>query len=162
LRGVLASLGRDNGHLVIAGAGWIGLEVVDAILGQLDPADEVWVTVCSSSPWATRHRTGFLPSSPARDPRRYERFVSDLVTRCRGRVDYWQCNNEPSNTGLLWAGTAADYVEQLTAFHRCVRGADPDATVVLGGCGATPSTCSPSISTVTRTTSPTRWSPSAA
>ncbi|MFG2659305.1 NAD(P)/FAD-dependent oxidoreductase [Streptomyces sp. NPDC048425] len=27
LRGVLASLGRDNGHIVIAGAGWIGLEV---------------------------------------------------------------------------------------------------------------------------------------
>ncbi len=30
LRGVLASLGRGNGHLVIAGAGWIGLEVAAA------------------------------------------------------------------------------------------------------------------------------------
>jgi NADPH-dependent 2,4-dienoyl-CoA reductase/sulfur reductase-like enzyme len=30
LRGVLASLGRANGHLVIAGAGWIGLEVAAA------------------------------------------------------------------------------------------------------------------------------------
>jgi 3-phenylpropionate/trans-cinnamate dioxygenase ferredoxin reductase component len=30
LKGVLASLGRDNGHLVIAGAGWIGLEVAAA------------------------------------------------------------------------------------------------------------------------------------
>ncbi|GGT07494.1 NAD(P)/FAD-dependent oxidoreductase [Streptomyces chromofuscus] len=30
LRGVLHSLGRDNGHLVIAGAGWIGLEVAAA------------------------------------------------------------------------------------------------------------------------------------
>ncbi|MET7676635.1 NAD(P)/FAD-dependent oxidoreductase [Streptomyces seoulensis] len=30
LRGVLAALGRDNGHLVIAGAGWIGLEVAAA------------------------------------------------------------------------------------------------------------------------------------
>ncbi|MFF2845903.1 NAD(P)/FAD-dependent oxidoreductase [Streptomyces sp. NPDC058001] len=30
LRGVLATLGRDNGHLVIAGAGWIGLEVAAA------------------------------------------------------------------------------------------------------------------------------------
>ncbi|MFK0261824.1 hypothetical protein ACIQU1_10865 [Streptomyces angustmyceticus] len=109
--------------------------VVDAILGQLDPADEVWVTVCSSSPWATRHPSGFLPSSPARDPRQYERFVGDLVGRCRGRVHYWQCNNEPSNTGLLWAGTAPDYVEQLTAFHRRVRAADPAARVVLGGCG---------------------------
>ncbi|MFD0168743.1 hypothetical protein ACFVJH_32060 [Streptomyces decoyicus] len=81
--------------------------VVDAILGRLDPADEVWVTVCSSSPWATRHRTGFLPSSPAHDPRRYEHFVSDLVTRCRGSVDYWQCNNEPSNTPARWRPSAA-------------------------------------------------------
>nr|WP_205616365.1 FAD-dependent oxidoreductase [Streptomyces harenosi] len=30
LRGVLSALGRDNGHLVIAGAGWIGLEVAAA------------------------------------------------------------------------------------------------------------------------------------
>ncbi|WP_255951423.1 NAD(P)/FAD-dependent oxidoreductase [Streptomyces odontomachi] len=30
LRGVLASLGRDNGHIVIAGGGWIGLEVAAA------------------------------------------------------------------------------------------------------------------------------------
>ncbi|MFG3287351.1 NAD(P)/FAD-dependent oxidoreductase [Streptomyces sp. NPDC048179] len=30
LKGVLAALGRDNGHLVIAGGGWIGLEVAAA------------------------------------------------------------------------------------------------------------------------------------
>jgi NADPH-dependent 2,4-dienoyl-CoA reductase/sulfur reductase-like enzyme len=30
LKGMLAALGRDNGHLVIAGAGWIGLEVAAA------------------------------------------------------------------------------------------------------------------------------------
>ncbi|MEU8586904.1 FAD-dependent oxidoreductase [Streptomyces sp. NPDC048664] len=30
LKNVLASLGRDNGHLVIAGAGWIGLEIAAA------------------------------------------------------------------------------------------------------------------------------------
>ncbi|OEV02671.1 NAD(P)/FAD-dependent oxidoreductase [Streptomyces oceani] len=30
LRGVLAARGRENGHLVIAGAGWIGLEVAAA------------------------------------------------------------------------------------------------------------------------------------
>ncbi|GAA2431831.1 NAD(P)/FAD-dependent oxidoreductase [Streptomyces glaucus] len=30
LRTVLANLGRDNGHIVIAGAGWIGLEVAAA------------------------------------------------------------------------------------------------------------------------------------
>ncbi|MGK5629707.1 NAD(P)/FAD-dependent oxidoreductase [Streptomyces sp. URMC 123] len=33
LRNVLASLGRDNGHILIAGAGWIGLEVAAAARG---------------------------------------------------------------------------------------------------------------------------------
>ncbi|MFF0286282.1 NAD(P)/FAD-dependent oxidoreductase [Streptomyces sp. NPDC005262] len=33
LKNVLAALGRDNGHLVIAGAGWIGLEVAAAARG---------------------------------------------------------------------------------------------------------------------------------
>ncbi|MFC8915657.1 NAD(P)/FAD-dependent oxidoreductase [Streptomyces sp. NPDC047821] len=33
LQGTLAALGRDNGHLVIAGAGWIGLEVAAAARG---------------------------------------------------------------------------------------------------------------------------------
>ncbi|WP_329116902.1 NAD(P)/FAD-dependent oxidoreductase [Streptomyces sp. NBC_01465] len=33
LRNVLSALGRDNGHLVVAGAGWIGLEVAAAARG---------------------------------------------------------------------------------------------------------------------------------
>lgn len=33
LRGMLSLLGRENGHLVIAGAGWIGLEVAAAARG---------------------------------------------------------------------------------------------------------------------------------
>ncbi|WP_455356230.1 NAD(P)/FAD-dependent oxidoreductase [Streptomyces sp. SYSU K217416] len=33
LRGVLTTLGRENGHLVIAGAGWIGLEVAATARG---------------------------------------------------------------------------------------------------------------------------------
>ncbi|MEU6816947.1 FAD-dependent oxidoreductase [Streptomyces sp. NPDC046860] len=33
LKGVLAALGRDNGHLVVAGAGWIGLEIAAAARG---------------------------------------------------------------------------------------------------------------------------------
>jgi hypothetical protein len=109
--------------------------VVDALLDQLTGDEEVWVTVCSSSRWATQQSTDFLPPSPARDNDAYQRFVQALVTRCEGRVQYWQCNNEPSNAGLLWAGTAAEYVAQLEALHRAVRSADPGAAVVLGGCG---------------------------
>jgi hypothetical protein len=50
-------------------------------------------------------------------------------------VRYWQCDNEPSNTGLLWAGTAAEYVAQLETMYAAVKEADPPAAVVLGGCG---------------------------
>jgi hypothetical protein len=108
-------------------------DAVDAFLDQLDGSEEVWVTVCSSSPWATRQATEFLPPSPAKDPAAYHRFVDRLVRHCAGRVRYWQCDNEPSNVGLLWAGTAAEYVAQLREFHHAVKAADPEAAVVLGG-----------------------------
>ncbi len=109
--------------------------IADALLGQLSGEEEVWVTVCASSPWGTRTATDFLPPSPATDAEAYHRFVRALVAHCRGRVRYWQCDNEPSNVGLLWAGTAAEYAAQLGTFHRAVREADPRAAVVLGGCG---------------------------
>ena len=54
-------------------------EAVDAFLDQLDGSEEVWVTVCSSSRWATRQATDFLPPSPAKDPGAYRRFVDRLV-----------------------------------------------------------------------------------
>jgi hypothetical protein len=109
--------------------------VVDSLLDQLDGDTRLWVTVCSSSPWATRQPSDFLPPSPAKDLAQYGEFVRRLVAHSGGRVAYWQCDNEPSNTGLLWAGTAEEYVNQLGAFHAAVRAADPEASVVLGGCG---------------------------
>jgi hypothetical protein len=108
-------------------------DAVDAFLEQLDGSEEVWVTVCSSSPWATRRATEFLPPSPAKDPDAYRRFVERLVRHCGGRVRWWQCDNEPSNVGLTWAGTAQEYVAQLKVFHRAVKAVDADAGVVLGG-----------------------------
>jgi hypothetical protein len=108
-------------------------DAVDAVLDQLDGSEEVWVTVCSSSRWATRQATDFLPPSPAKDLEAYRRFVDRLVRHCAGRVRYWQCDNEPSNVGLLWAGTAAEYVAQLKVMYQAVKDADPDALVVLGG-----------------------------
>ncbi len=110
-------------------------ETVDALLAQLDGDEEVWITLCSSSPWGTRQPTDFLPPSPARDQRAYGEFVRQVVRHCAGRVRYWQCDNEPSNTDLLWAGTAAEYVVQLKTMYAAVKDADPAAAVVLGGCG---------------------------
>lgn len=47
---------------------------------------------------------------------------------------YWQPDNESSNAGLLWAGTAQEYVAQLKIFSEAVRKANA-GKVVLGGCG---------------------------
>lgn len=108
-------------------------DVVDAFLEQLDGSEEVWVTLCSSSPWATRQPTAFLPPSPAKDPETYRRFVHAVVSHCRGRVHYWQCDNEPCNVGLTWLGTAAEYVAQLKVLYDAAREADPGSAVILGG-----------------------------
>ncbi|WP_344617257.1 hypothetical protein, partial [Dactylosporangium salmoneum] len=107
----------------------------DALLAQLDGDEEAWLTVVSSSPWATQRPATFLPPSPAKDIADYERFAAALVERCRGWIRYFQCDNEPSNTALLWAGTADDYVAQLRALHRAVHAGAPGSLVVLGGCG---------------------------
>jgi hypothetical protein len=107
---------------------------VDALLDQLQPADDLWITVVSASRWATRQPTDFLPASPPRDNAAYQLFVGALVSHCRGIVRYWQCNNEPSNPAL-WSGSAADYAALAESFAHTVRNADPDAEIVLGGCG---------------------------
>lgn len=107
-------------------------DAVDTLLEQLEPSDEVWITLNTSSQWATRHATNFQPPSPALHPEEFEHFVSTLASHCQRRVRYWQCNNEPTNP-MLWEGTAADYADQLKVFSRAVKAADPDALVVLAG-----------------------------
>jgi hypothetical protein len=110
-------------------------DTVDALLDQLDGDEEVWITLCSSSLWATRERADFQPPSPALDLNTYREFVRRTVAHCGRRVRYWQCNNEPSNTDLLWAGTAEEYLAHLAVMYEAVKAEDPGAAVVLGGCG---------------------------
>ncbi|WP_433435000.1 hypothetical protein [Nonomuraea sp. CA-141351] len=107
-------------------------KAADAFFDQLQDGDEAWVTVCSSSTWATRRPTRFLPSSPSTDPARYHAFVGELVRRAAGRVRFWQCEVEPC-IPMLWDGTAGDYVAHLRTFHDAVKQADPGALVGLGG-----------------------------
>jgi hypothetical protein len=107
---------------------------VDALLAQIEPGDEIWLTVVSASRWATSTASDFLPASPAKEPSSYALFVGALAAHCAGKITYWQCNNEPSNAGL-WAGSAEVYATQAAAFAKAVRSADSSATIVLGGCG---------------------------
>ena len=45
-------------------------DAVDALLGQLTGDEEVWITLCSASPWGTRVPTDFQPPSPGPRPGR--------------------------------------------------------------------------------------------
>src|SRR5689334_25035538 len=47
---------------------------VDSFLVQLTGAEEVWVTVCSISPWATRCATEIAAPSPARENETFHAF----------------------------------------------------------------------------------------
>jgi len=136
LRGLGAGLARVylTWNQVEPEAGRYDWTAVDALLRQIEPGDEIWLTVVSASRWATVTATDFLPASPAKETTAYSLFVAALVAHCGGRITYWQCNNEPSNAGL-WSGSADDYAAQAQAFAKAVRSADPKAMIVLGGCG---------------------------
>jgi len=105
---------------------------VDAFVNQLKSPDEGLVGVFSASEWAVTKPSTLLPPSPARNPDDYYRFIFDLVSRCRGRVRYWQNDAEP-NSPIYWGGTKEEFVAELALFHKAVKAADPAAVVVVGG-----------------------------
>ena len=115
-------------------------DTVDALLGQLDGDEELWITLCSSSPWGTRQPTDFLPPSPALDQRAYAEFVRRVVRHC---VD--QAGPAGSGTGSATTSRATPTCSgraprpstwsSCTTMYAAVKEADPAAAVVLGGCG---------------------------
>ena len=115
-------------------------DTVDALLGQLTGDEELWITLCSSSPWGTRQPTDFLPPSPALDQRTYAEFVRQVVRHCVDRV-----GPAGSATGSATTSRAtptcsgrAPRPNTPSSCRPCtdaVKEADPAAAVVLGGCG---------------------------
>jgi hypothetical protein len=106
---------------------------VDAVLDQIDEDTELWFVVSAASLWGSTRSTDLFPGSPPTDPEAYEAMLRALVTHCAGRVQFWQCENEPC-IPLFWGGSADEYLDLLSIFHRAVKSADPAADVVLGGC----------------------------
>jgi hypothetical protein len=105
---------------------------VDAFVTQLEPGDDAWIVLSSSSSWATRKSSVLIPASPALDMDVYYQFVYKAVQRCQGKVKYWQMEFEMSGP-IFWQGTAEEYLAQLKIFRRAVSDADPEAKVILAG-----------------------------
>jgi hypothetical protein len=64
--------------------------------------------------------------------RAYENFIRELVRRFRGRVHYWQIENEVAQP-QYWAGSLDQYVTVLQRAYRAIKSEDQGATVLIAG-----------------------------
>ncbi len=72
------------------------------------------------------------PAGAEEKIRGYERFLRELVRRYKGKVRYWQIENEVS-LPLSWGGPLEDYISVLSAAYRTIKSEDPDSTVLMAG-----------------------------
>jgi hypothetical protein len=98
------------------------------------------ITLLSNSEWATRGIGGpeITGSSPPINMTQYERYVRTVVNRYKDKVEYWQIENEVSDTTIepsprFWNGTKEEYLELLQHAYITIKQVDPDAKVVLQG-----------------------------
>lgn len=91
----------------------------------------------------------YKPGVRANPDNYYADYLFDMVTRFKGKIQYWQIWNEPDfpsgdlmagttgSTGgtRYWTGSVEDYVRLLKVSHVLVRGIDPAAKITLGGLG---------------------------
>lgn len=66
----------------------------------------------------------------------YQTFLSELVTRCRGQIHYYEIWNEP-DLEYYWATgpSAAEYAQLLLLSYQTLKAIDPDAQVVMAATG---------------------------
>ena len=76
---------------------------------------------------------GTTYQSYPRDPAQYERVMTYLAGRYRGRVPAWELWNEPDCFGGCPNGSPEAFVQQLEAGYKGVKAGDPAAIVVSGG-----------------------------
>ena len=113
---------------------------VDGTVAMVDAAERgghpinILATVRTHSPWAAARRTtrGPQAATPPADLQDYYRFVRATVERARGRVRYWQIDNEVDSL-FFWEGSAEEYLQVLRTASRAIKDADPEAKVVLAG-----------------------------
>lgn len=117
--------------------------LVDATVQLVDASERagfpihILVTIRARAPWAggggrtARNQQATRPPANLQD---YYRFVNAAVKRARGRIHYWQIENEVQYD-VFWQGTPQQYLDLLRTGYRAVKDADPSAQVVLAGIG---------------------------
>lgn len=103
----------------------------EKLFAQLPRGTKVVVDVVDSPQWETGSAD---PHMPPVNPLDYASFVGALAQRWAGKVAAWEIWNE-EDSPAWWTGAPnpAAYTALLKATYPFVKGADPSATVVLGG-----------------------------
>lgn len=98
------------------------------------------LTVKSVSRWGADSGGGTFGrfrAGPPKDMKKYRAFIRTIAKRYKGKVRYWQIENEVFDKTLadspFWNGTKEQYLELLKVASEEIRKVDPDAKVVLAG-----------------------------
>jgi hypothetical protein len=68
-------------------------------------------------------------AAPPRDAADWDRFVSRVVGRYRGRIRYYELWNEPNASGY-WTGTQNELLELVSRAHAIIKRIDPEAILL--------------------------------
>lgn len=80
-------------------------------------------------PIGVRRYSMFAPEDQA-----WRQFITELVSRWKGRVKYWEIWNEPSYVSCFWLdGSPASYGRTLKSAYEAAKAVDPDCVVLSGG-----------------------------
>ena len=80
-------------------------------------------------PIGVRRYTMFAPEEQA-----WRQFITELVSRWKGRVRYWEIWNEPSYVSCFWLdGSPATYGRTLKSAYEAAKAVDPECVVLSGG-----------------------------
>lgn len=108
--------------------------MTDLIVNTIPPNVELLFTVYSSARWAIKDIKAVEKKSTSNFPKRvqdYYDFIFALADRYKGRVKYYQIENEvygaPNN---FWSGTSKEYLELLKTASLAIRKANPDAKIL--------------------------------
>lgn len=118
--------------------GKFNFALVDRIIEMHHRSEiKLLVTIQCISEWGTKRPSEKETSAPPRDMSVYRRFLRKVASRYKGKVEYWQIENEVYDTTLgkskYWNGTKEEYIELLKNAHDEIKKADPGANVVMAG-----------------------------
>jgi hypothetical protein len=113
----------------------------DAAVRALPSNVQILFTLYCTAPWAIKERrdrsyrriTTILPSAAPVVKSDYYDFIYALADRYKGRVGYYQAENEVYGARGFWMGTPNEYVDVLKTAYGAVKAADPSAKVLPAG-----------------------------